>query len=67
VVLPQALAAVQDLAKPMDEALRKQVLEVVGADAKSPAALDRIAKYQQQTARALAQLQDALPAAPAPK
>ncbi len=67
VVLPQALAALRDLAKPTDEALQKQVLEVVGADAKSPAALDRIAKYQQQTARALAQLQDALPAAPAPK
>jgi len=66
-VLPQALAAVQDLAKPMDEALQKQVLEVVGADAKSPAALDRIAKYQQQTARALAQFKDGLPPATAPK
>jgi len=51
----------------MDEALQKQVLEVVGADAKSPAALDRIAKYQQQTARALAQFKDGMPAAPSPK
>ena len=51
----------------MDEALQKQVLEVVGADAKSPAALDRIAKYQQQTARALAQFKDGLPPATAAK
>jgi len=60
-VLPQALAALEDLAKPMDEATQKQVLEVVGADAKSPAALDRIARYQQDTARALAQFDDAMP------
>ncbi len=65
-VLPQALAALRDLAKPMDEALQKQVLEVVGSDAKSPAALDRIAKYKQQTARALAQFKDGLPPAIAP-
>ena len=66
-VLPQTLAALQNLAKPMDEATQKQVLEVVGADAKSPAALDRIARYQQDTARALALFKDGVAAAPAPK
>jgi len=60
-VLPQALAALRDLAKPMDESMQKQVLETVGLDAKSPAALDRVARYQQQTKRALAQLEDAMP------
>jgi alpha-glucosidase len=65
-VLPVALAAVQEMAKPMDEAAQKRVLEIVGGDAKSPAALDRIKKYQQATARALAQVEDgAGPAAPA--
>jgi hypothetical protein len=57
-VLPAALAAVQEMAKPMDEAAQKRVLEIVGGDAKSPAALDRIKKYQQATARALAQIED---------
>jgi Domain of unknown function (DUF5110) len=65
-VLPLALAAVQDMAKPMDEAAQKRVLEIVGGDAKSPAALDRIKKFQQVTARALAQIEDVVgPAASA--
>ncbi|MGD0841683.1 MAG: TIM-barrel domain-containing protein [Candidatus Acidiferrales bacterium] len=62
-VLQIALAAVQEMAKPMDEAAQRRVLEIVGGDAKSPAALDRIKKYQQVTARALAQVEDATPAA----
>jgi alpha-glucosidase (family GH31 glycosyl hydrolase) len=65
-VLPTALAAVQEMAKPMDEAAQKRVLETVGGDAKSPAALDRITKYQQVTARALSQIEDVVgPAATA--
>jgi hypothetical protein len=50
----------------MDEAAQKRVLEIVGSDAKSPAALDRIQKYQNLTARALAQVQDVVPPAPSP-
>jgi len=65
-VLPQALAEVQEMAKPMDEAAQKRVLEIVGSDAKSPAALDRIQKYQNLTARALAQVEDVAPPAPSP-
>jgi len=65
-VLPAALAAVQDMAKPMDEKAQQRVLEIVGGDAKSPAALDRIQKYQLVTARALAQIEDVVgPAAAA--
>ncbi|MGB6545680.1 MAG: TIM-barrel domain-containing protein [Candidatus Acidiferrales bacterium] len=65
-VLPQALAAVQEMAKPMDKAAQKRVLDIVGTDAKSPAALDRIKKYQTATAQALAQLEDGLPAYSSP-
>jgi hypothetical protein len=50
----------------MDEAAQKRVLQIVGADSKSPAALDRVQKYQQATARALAQAEDVAPPAPAP-
>jgi len=56
-VLPQAQAALENLAKPMAEALQKKILEAVGANA----------SYQQQTARALAQFKDGLPAPPAQK
>lgn len=66
-VLPQAIAAVNELAQPMDEAGQKRVLEVVGADAKSDAAFDRIQKYQQSTARALAQVEDVVPPAVTPQ
>jgi hypothetical protein len=65
-VLPQAVAEVNQLAQPMDEAAQKRVLEVVGADAKSDAAFDRIQKYQQSTARALALVEDVVPP-PAPQ
>jgi hypothetical protein len=63
-VLPQAVAEVQEMAKPMDEAAQKRVLEIVGSDAKSPAAIDRVQKYQALTARALAQVEDVAPPAP---
>jgi alpha-glucosidase (family GH31 glycosyl hydrolase) len=65
-VLPQAIADLQAAAQPMDEAAQKRVLQIVGADSKSPAALDRVQKYQQATARALAQAEDVAPPAPAP-
>jgi alpha-glucosidase len=66
-VLPQAMAAVQEMAQPMDKAAQKRVLEVVGADAKSQVAFDRIQKYQQTTARAEAQMEDIVPPASSPK
>jgi hypothetical protein len=61
------MAAVQEMAQPMDKAAQKRVLEVVGADAKSQVAFDRIQKYQQTTARAEAQMEDIVPPASSPK